>query len=92
MMLIRSMAPEVVAVDEIGGQADLEAVRSATYCGCRILATAHGASMEEIGQRPGLRDFLENRMFERYLVLGNERGPGTLNGVFDSRGRRLLCG
>lgn len=39
MMLIRSMAPEVVAVDEIGGENDLEALRYVVNCGCRILAT-----------------------------------------------------
>ena len=41
MMLIRSMAPEVVAVDEIGGENDLEALRYVMNCGCRILATVH---------------------------------------------------
>ena len=36
MMLIRSMAPDVVAVDEIGGDPDLEALRCVMNCGCRI--------------------------------------------------------
>jgi len=63
MMLIRSMAPEVVAVDEIGSREDLEAVRCAVNCGCRILATVHGASMEDIRRKPGLKAFLGGRNF-----------------------------
>lgn len=57
MMLIRSMAPEVVAVDEIGGENDLEALRYVMNCGCRILATVHGNSMEDIREKPGLSSF-----------------------------------
>lgn len=92
MMLIRSMAPEVVAVDEIGSREDLEAVRCALNCGCRILATIHGSSMEDIRKKPGIQAFLEEGIFERYLVLGNGNGPGTLTGIFDGRGRRIACG
>ncbi len=50
MMLIRSMAPEVIAVDEIGGENDLEALRYVMNCGCRILATVHGNSMRTSGK------------------------------------------
>ena len=61
MMLIRSMAPEVVAVDEIGGENDLEALRYVMNCGCRILATVHGNSMEDIREKPGLSSFLQEK-------------------------------
>ena len=43
MMLIRSMAPEVVAADEIGSQEDLEAFTYAMRCGCVLCATVHGS-------------------------------------------------
>ena len=92
MMLIRAMAPEVVAVDEIGGERDLEAMRYAMNCGCQILATVHGTSMEDVEKKPGLRDFLREDSFERYLVLGNEKGPGTVKDICDGRGRSLICG
>ena len=92
MMLIRSMAPEVVAVDEIGGAADLEALRYVMNCGCRILATVHGNSMEDIREKPGLSSFLQEKRFERYVVLGNRRGPGTVEAVYDGAGEELVCG
>lgn len=92
MMLIRSMAPEVVAADEIGGEADLEALRYVMNCGCRILATVHGTSLEDIRKKPGFSEFLRERRFERYLVLGNEHGPGTIRSISDAGGRSLLCG
>lgn len=92
MMLIRSMAPDVVAVDEIGGEQDLEAMRYVMNCGCRILATIHGTSMEDIRKKPGLSRFIEESVFDRYVILGNRNGPGTIREICDRNGRNLLCG
>ncbi len=41
-LLLRSMSPEVIAVDELGGERELELIEKSIYCGCTILATAHG--------------------------------------------------
>ena len=43
MLLVRSMAPEILAVDEIGGAEDFAAMEYAMHCGCRFLATVHAA-------------------------------------------------
>ena len=48
IMLIRSMTPEVVAVDEIGTAQDVHAIEYAMHCGCKMLATVHGESMQEV--------------------------------------------
>ncbi len=47
-MLVRSMSPDVVAVDELYREEDFRAVESVIYCGCRLIATAHGNSLEDI--------------------------------------------
>lgn len=41
-MMIRSMAPMVAAVDEIGGADDVEAIEYASKCGVSVIATIHG--------------------------------------------------
>lgn len=92
MMLIRSMAPSVVAVDEIGGEADLEALHDVLNCGCRVLATVHGSSMEDIRKKPGLRRLFEEKVFGRYVVLSGKHGAGTIEDICDGEGRSLLCG
>ena len=82
MMLIRSMSPEVVAVDEIGTAEDLRALESVLNCGCRILATVHGNSMEDVRQKPLLGDLVERHVFQRYILLSGKETPG--------RSRRFL--
>ncbi|KIR04024.1 Stage III sporulation protein AA [Lachnospiraceae bacterium TWA4] len=43
-MLLRTMNPSVIAVDEIGTMNDLEAIYQVLGCGCTILATAHSTN------------------------------------------------
>lgn len=88
MMLVRTMAPDIIAVDEIGGQQDVDAIFGVVNCGCRLLATAHGYSIDDVRGRIGIRRLVENRIFERYIVLGGETA-GQVTDIFDGQGNRL---
>lgn len=88
-MMIRSMGPEVLAVDEIGTREDYRALRDALRSGVRILATAHGDSFEDIRKKRIFSEMLEEGMFERYVVLGNIPHPGTVTGVYDEQFQEL---
>lgn len=92
MMLIRSMAPKVVAVDEIGNRGDLEALLLAMNCGCVLLSTVHGSSMEELLGKPVLREMIELGLFERYVFLDGTRKPGQIREVLGRDGREILEG
>ena len=90
LMLIRSMGPEVIAVDEIGTKEDVHAVDYAMHCGCKMLATVHGKSLDEIRDKPELGKLVENHRFERYIVLGNKRGVGSVEGIYDENGGSII--
>lgn len=83
-MLLRSMAPRVIGVDEIGSQEDFFAVRQAKNSGCVILATAHGNSREEIEKKPLFGTFLEEQIFDRYVVLSARKGKGTVEKIWEN--------
>lgn len=91
ILLIRSMAPRVLAIDEIGGEEEIRALEYAMHCGCKLIASVHGSDLEEISERPGVKELIEQRRFERYIVLDHEGKPGTVRGIYDERGIRL-CG
>ena len=88
MMLIRSMSPQVVAADEIGGQADMEALAAAGNCGCRILASVHGSSLEEIREKRELAGLLEDGLFKRLVFLDRDGGVGHIRAVLGRRVRK----
>lgn len=89
MMLLRSMAPQVIAVDEIGDAKDSQAMESVIHCGCKLLATVHGNSIEDIRQKPLLGQLMRMHTFERYIVLGKGTEGGVVQEIFDDRGTRL---
>ena len=89
LMLIRSMSPNVIAVDEIGSREDIDAISYVINCGCSIIATVHGNSIDDIRNKPGLRKLVQERVFERYIVLGKKNGVGSVSDIFDERGNRL---
>ena len=90
MMLIRSMSPQVIAVDEVGSREDLEAIEYAMNCGCKLIATVHGNSVDDLRSRPVLRRLVEERLFERYIVLGTYQQAGTIGAVFDAFGSNMF--
>ncbi len=90
IMLIRSMSPQVIAVDEIGSGDDIHAIEYAMQCGCKLIASVHGLDMEEASRKPVLGEMIRRRMFERYVVLGNRHRPGEIRAIYDERGS-VLC-
>ena len=86
IMLIRSMAPQVIAVDEIGAREDVHAIEYAMHCGCRMLATMHGASIEELRRKPVSGKMMEEKRFERYIIL---EGKAKIQGIYDENGKLM---
>lgn len=88
-MLIRSMSPSVVAVDELGREEDFRAVEAVIHCGCKLIATAHGNSLEDVLAQPFFQKLVEERVFERYILLGKRERAGIIEGIYDGNGE--LC-
>ena len=89
LMLIRSMSPQVVAVDEIGAPEDVQAIKYAMHCGCKMLATVHGESIEEIQRKPLFEQLCKEQSFERYVVLRNGIHIGEIAGIYDRQSKLL---
>ncbi len=71
MMAIRSMAPQVMAVDELGTAEDIKALFSVIRSGCSILATMHGDSIDSLCNKNFLKEVMDEKVFSRYIVIKN---------------------
>lgn len=72
-VLIRTMGPQWVAVDEITAEKDCKALIQAANCGVRLLATAHAGSVDELLKRPVYRRLITEKVFETLLVLKKDK-------------------
>ena len=68
-ILIRTMNPQYVAVDEITAMEDCHAILQARGCGVSILATAHAADIEDFKERPVYKPILDGDIFPNIIVM-----------------------
>lgn len=72
-MVLKTMGPAYIAVDEITSEADSLVMLQAANCGVHLLATVHGAGLSDLGQRPMYRRLLEAGVFRQILVLNRDQ-------------------
>ncbi len=89
MMLIRTMTPQVVAADELGSEEDLNAAEYGANCGCSLLATAHGSSLDEIRKKAAFRRLETKGVFDRFVILKGSERAGQVKEIRDGEGRIL---
>lgn len=69
VLLLRSMNPEILAMDEITKSRDAEAVLQAFGCGVGLLASAHASKPDELWKRPVYRELLQAGVFPHCLCI-----------------------
>ena len=80
---VRSLAPDIIATDEIGTKQDIESLLYLSTCGVRILATLHAESIEDLLNKADFDSIISQKVFKRYIVLSNKNGKGTVENIFD---------
>jgi stage III sporulation protein AA len=88
-MMLRSMSPEVIVTDEIGGSGDKEAVMQVLNAGVKIITSTHGYSMSELKMRREILSLVEEKVFDRYIVLSGKNGPGTVEEIIDRDNNKI---
>lgn len=72
-ILLRTMGPQTIAVDEITSGSDCEALLQAGWCGVRLIATVHAASTEDLLSRPLYKPLLNKGLFSHILIMHRDK-------------------
>lgn len=68
-MLLRTMNPQWIAVDEITRTEDILAISQAAYCGVKLLATAHADKLSDLYKRPVYTELMAQKVFQEVMIL-----------------------
>ena len=90
-LFIRAMSPQIIAVDELGSDADFYAVEQALSCGSKVLGTIHAGNMKELSEKPYLKRWLKRRLFQRFIFLEKEDDGRRRMQVYDENMERITC-
>jgi stage III sporulation protein AA len=83
MMAIRSMSPDIIICDEIGTQRDMESILMAMNSGVSLITSIHGLGIEDLYNRSVFNELIENKVFQRAVVLSGINGAGTIEYIYD---------
>ena len=72
-IVLRSMGPEWIAVDEITAEQDAMHLLHASNCGVKLLASAHASSLEEYKNRTVYQPLIQHSVFKVVVVLRKDR-------------------
>lgn len=77
--LIRSMAPQVIVMDELAGEEDAACVMEAVTSGTPVLASLHGSDLTDAASRPAIAALMARRVFGLYAVMDPTGGIRSLH-------------
>ncbi len=69
MLLLKTMSPMVIALDEVTSPQDVEAIAYAGHCGVSVLATAHAADITDLYHRPLYQSLMALQVFEEIITI-----------------------
>ncbi|MDR1734231.1 MAG: stage III sporulation protein AA [Oscillospiraceae bacterium] len=75
LLAIRSLSPELIICDELGGREDTEALLAGANAGVKFAASVHAGSVDEAKKRPVLRGLEEAGVFDYACTLKLFQAP-----------------
>lgn len=87
-MLLRSMSPEVIVVDEISGKGDYDAIDDILKAGVSLICSIHAAGMNDIKNNKSIMSMINQNTFECIIFLSNKNKIGKIEGIWNVREKR----
>lgn len=88
LFLLRSMTPDIIAVDELGKEADFMGVEELLHAGVTLISTVHGNDMDGLLKNKKMKTMLEKMENGRVLFLSKKCGVGTVESIWDTQGKK----
>ena len=71
-ILLRTMNPDTIAVDEISAEDDCLALLKSGWCGVNLLATAHAENKYELLKRTVYHPLIKHNLFDTLVVINKD--------------------
>ena len=85
MSAIKTMSPDIIAVDEVAENNEIEAIRLGVNSGVKFIVTIHAYDYEELIFRPQIEALLNTYSFDKLILLGSQEAIGTVKAVYDTK-------
>lgn len=77
-MALRTLSPQVILLDELGGTGESAAVERGFFSGVDFIASIHASGFEDARRRPQVSYLLQRRIIKYFVLLRGKRTPGEI--------------
>ena len=84
MIAIKTLSPQIIALDEVGEAKEIEAIRLAVNSGVCFIITVHASDYQELIRRPQIRQLIETYSFSKVVMLKKE-SVGEIADIYDTK-------
>ena len=88
-MVLRSMSPEVIAVDELGDETEFALLQKMCTSGVKILGTMHAGDMEDVQRNVLVRECMKEGIIERFVELVRLANGERTFRIYDGQGKQI---
>lgn len=85
MNAIKTMSPQIIALDEVGEEKEIEGIIQGMNSGVSFITTVHASSYDDLLKRPQLEELLSRCSFDYIVLLKNSEFPGEIDGIYDAK-------
>jgi stage III sporulation protein AA len=82
MQAIRSLSPEFIVCDELGGGDEINAVMHGLNAGVSVVSSIHAGSIYELLKKKQAVELLQTGAFESIAMLNGHAEPGKITGIY----------
>lgn len=79
---LRTMAPDYIVCDELGGHEDIKAVSACVGGGVHLISTVHSSGLEELLKRDEVKQILKTGAFKTLVFLKGKSSPCEISEIF----------
>ncbi len=87
---IRTLAPEVIAVDEIGTQEDIQGIMNSFNSGVKIIGTVHAYDIKEFLNKSNFEYISKLKLFDLYIQLGIDSNNKRYYKMYNKEYKEML--
>ncbi len=80
---LRTMSPDIIVCDELGGREDVNILKEALRCGVSFIASAHASSIDDLRSRRITSSLLKTGAFRYIVFLSGKDEAGRIKRVYE---------
>ncbi len=84
MNALKTMSPDIIAVDEVGEDEELEAISLGFNSGVRFIVSVHASGYDDLLRRPQIKKLLSFGGFDKVVLLSGADKPSRVADIIDA--------